>query len=127
MYNLNLFGLAAAPAAGASPYTGIIMLVVMFAVFYFVIIKPQKKKDKEVKQMRDSATVGDDIITIGGIHGKIVKIGDDTMVLELNHGKQRMTMAKWAIGSVEKKGKEVKLNNELIEEEVSTEINEEDK
>lgn len=126
MYNLNLFGLAAAPAAGASPYTGIIMLVVMFAVFYFVIIKPQKKKDKEVKQMRDSATVGDDIITIGGIHGKIVKIGDDTMVLELNHGKQRITMAKWAIGSVEKKGKEVKINDEIVEE-PSTEINEEDK
>ena len=121
----NLFSLAA--TATANPYTGIIMLVVMFAVFYFVIIKPQKKKDKEVKQMRDSATVGDDIITIGGIHGKIVKSGDDSIVLELPHGKQRMTLSKWAIGSVEKKGKEVKLNNEVIEEEASTEIKEDDK
>lgn len=122
----NLFSLATT-ATTASPYTGIIMLVVMFAVFYFVIIKPQKKKDKEVKQMRDSATVGDDIITIGGIHGKIVKAGDDTIVLELTHGKQRMTLSKWAIGSVEKKGKEVKLNNEVVEEESSTEIKEDDK
>lgn len=125
MYNFNMFSLAAAPAAG-SPYASIIMIVAMFAVFYFVIIKPQRKKDKEVKQMRDSATVGDDIITIGGIHGKIVKIGDDTMVLELNHGKQRITLAKWAIGSVEKKGKEVKLNDEVVEE-TPTQINEEEK
>lgn len=125
MYNFNMFSLAAAPAAG-SPYASIIMIVAMFAVFYFVIIKPQRKKDKEVKQMRDSATVGDDVITIGGIHGKIVKIGDDTMVLELSHGKQRITLSKWAIGSVEKKGKEVKVNDEVVEE-ISTEINEEEK
>lgn len=125
MYNFNMFSLAAAPAAG-SPYASIIMIVAMFAVFYFVIIKPQRKKDKEVKQMRDSATVGDDIITIGGIHGKIVKIGDDTMVLELNHGKQRITLSKWAIGSVEKKGKEVKLNDEVVEE-LPTQNNEEEK
>lgn len=114
MNSFNLFGLAA-PAAGSSPYGSIIMLVVMVAVFYFIIIKPQKKKDKEVKQMRDSASVGDDIITIGGLHGKIIKIGDDTMILDLN-GKQRITMSKWAIGSVEKKAKEVKINNEVIEE-----------
>ncbi len=122
---INLFSLTT--TASANPLTGIIMLVVMFGVFYFVIIKPQKKKDKEVKQMRDSATVGDEIITIGGIHGKIVKAGDDTIVIELPHGKQRMTLAKWAIGSVEKKGKEVKLNNEVVEEEPTTEINEDDK
>lgn len=127
MYNFNMFSLAAAPAAGASPYASIIMIVAMFAVFYFVIIKPQRKKDKEVKQMRDSATVGDDIITIGGIHGKIVKVGDDSMVLELSHGKQKITVSKWAIGSVDKKSKEVKVNDEVVEEIASTDTTEDEK
>ncbi len=127
MYNFNMFSLAAATATTASPYASIIMIVAMFAVFYFVIIKPQRKKDKEVKQMRDSATVGDDIITIGGIHGKIIKIGDDTMVLELNNAKQRITLSKWAIGSVEKKGKEVKVNDEVVEEIASTDTTEDEK
>ena len=48
----------------------IIMLVLLFAVMYFILIRPQKKREKEVNAMRDSLKVGDDVLTIGGIYGK---------------------------------------------------------
>ncbi len=130
MNNLNVFSLASAPAGGASAYSSIIMIVAMFAIFYFVLIRPQKKKDKEVKQMRDSLSIGDEIITIGGIHGKVAKIGEDTVVLELNHGKQRITLSKWAIGSVDRKSKETKnaaIETEAIEENAPEDTNNDEK
>ena len=121
--NLSLFGLTAA----AGGYSSIIMLIAMFAIFYFVLIRPQRKKDKEIKEMRDSMAVGDEVITIGGIHGKIVKITDDTVVIELSHAKQRITFSKWAIGSVDKKGKDSKgqetVEVEAIEEKASEDTN----
>ncbi len=130
--NLSIFGLTtAAPAGGISAYSSIIMLVAMFAIFYFVLIRPQKKKDKEIKQMRDSISIGDDVITIGGIHGKIAKVSDETIVLELSHGKQRITFSKWAIGSVDKKGKDSNskdvVETEAIEENSSEDTKKDDK
>ncbi len=77
--------------------TSIIFLVVMFAIFYFMLIRPQRKKDKEIKEMRSSLKRGDEVITIGGIFGKIIKVNDEIVVLELDHAKQRLKMAKWAI------------------------------
>ncbi len=102
--NFGSFSLTAAPEA--SPLMPIIMMVIFFGVFYFFIIKPQKKKDKETLQMRNSIAAGDEVITIGGIHGKVVKASEESIVIELSHGKQRMTFSKWAIGSVTKKGKD---------------------
>ncbi|MDW5299906.1 MAG: preprotein translocase subunit YajC [Sedimentibacter sp.] len=89
-------------------FSGIIMMIILFAVMYFMMIRPQKKKDKEVKEMRDSLTVGDEVITIGGIRGKVVKVNDEVITLEMVHAKQRIEFTKWAIGSVSKKGKEIK-------------------
>jgi preprotein translocase subunit YajC len=87
-------------------YSGIIMLVAFFAIMYFTMIRPQKKKEKEIKAMRDSLSTGDEVITIGGIHGKVVKVSDEIVTLEMPFGKQRLEFSKWAIGSVTKKGKE---------------------
>ncbi|NLJ58863.1 MAG: preprotein translocase subunit YajC [Tissierellia bacterium] len=87
-------------------YSGIVMLIVFFAIMYFTMIRPQKKKDKEIKAMRDSLSAGDEVITIGGIHGKVVKVSDEVVTLEVPFGKQRLDFSKWAIGSVVKKGKE---------------------
>ena len=53
-------------------YSGIIMFVAFFGIMYFTMIRPQKKKDKEIKSMRESLSIGDEIITIGGVHGYIV-------------------------------------------------------
>ncbi|NLK64168.1 MAG: preprotein translocase subunit YajC, partial [Tissierellia bacterium] len=67
-------------------YSGILMLVVFFAIMYFTIIRPQKKREKETKAMRDSLATGDEVITIGGIHGKVVKINDEIVTLEMPFG-----------------------------------------
>lgn len=97
-------------------YSGILMMVILFAVMYFMMIRPQKKKDKEIKSMRDNLTIGDEVITIGGIHGKVVKVNDEIITLEMAHAKQRIEFSKWAIGSVAKKGKEKAEIKDAVEE-----------
>lgn len=82
----NLFilldGAPAAAAAGQqSPYTMWIMLGLLFVVFYFFMIRPQNKKQKELKAFRESLNVGDKVITIGGIYGKVSQIKEDGSVL----------------------------------------------
>lgn len=75
----------------------IIMLVLLFVVMYFILIRPQKKREKEVTAMRESLKVGDDILTIGGIYGKIVRIRDDKYTIQVGAEKTRLDVAKWAI------------------------------
>lgn len=78
----------------------IIFLVVMIGAMYFLMIRPQQKRDKEVREMRSKLKVGDKIITIGGIKGKVLKIGDDYVVIESSNAKTRMEFVKSAIGTV---------------------------
>jgi preprotein translocase subunit YajC len=73
------------------------------AIFYMFIIRPQKKKEKEIKEMRSQLTVGDNVVTIGGIVGKIVKLKDDEVTIEVGADKNKMVFKKWAIGTAEKK------------------------
>ncbi|MEG2892795.1 MAG: preprotein translocase subunit YajC [Clostridium sp.] len=76
----------------------LIFLVLMFAVFYFMIIRPQKKKQKQYQEMLSALKVGDKIVTIGGIHGKIVKIEDDKVaILTGKANKTRLVMLKSSI------------------------------
>ena len=79
----------------------IIMIVIMFAVFYFFAIRPQKKQEKETQQMRDALSIGDEIVTIGGIVGTIVSIKDDRFVIETSADLVRVEFAKWALSSNE--------------------------
>ena len=98
---------AGAPAGGAAgdPTGGILgmlmPLVLMFAVFYFLLIRPQRKKDKEAKAMLDNLKVGDRICTIGGIYGTIVRIKDDVLTIEVGEQKTQMVFARWAVRNVE--------------------------
>ncbi len=101
----------------------IFFMIVIFALMYFMMIRPQKKKDKEIKTMRDSLSIGDEIITIGGIHGKIVKINDEVVVLEMPYAKTRIEFSKWAVGSVAKKGKD---KAEKIADEIESEPSDEE-
>ena len=79
----------------------IVPLVLIFVIFYFVLIRPQRKKDKEAKAMLDNLKVGDRICTIGGIYGTIVKIKDDVLTVEVGEQKTQMVFARWAVRNVE--------------------------
>lgn len=82
----------------------LIMIVAMVAIFYFMIIRPQKKRDNQAKEMRNSIKVGDEIVTIGGICGKVTNVKDDTITILSSESK--MTFLKTAVASVESKDDE---------------------
>ena len=73
----------AAPAAGGTGMMNIFMIVALIAIFYFFMIRPQQKRQKEIRKFRETLTVGDRIITAGGIHGKIRGIKDNSFIVEI--------------------------------------------
>ncbi|MHC1786522.1 MAG: preprotein translocase subunit YajC [Christensenellales bacterium] len=98
---------AATAAAGTEP-SGTAALIQMLlpmalivVVFYFMLIRPQKKKDKKVKDMLSNLKVGDRICTIGGIYGTISGIRDDNVILTVGANDTPMVLARWAIRNVE--------------------------
>jgi len=74
---------ADAPAPAGGGFSTIFLMVAVFAVFYFFMIRPQMKRQKEVKKFREALQVGDKVITSGGIHGKIKELKDDGVILEI--------------------------------------------
>ena len=78
-----------------------IMLVLVVVVFYFLVIRPQKKQEKEQSNMKNSLRVGDDITTIGGIVGRVVKVKDDTFTIITSRDKTRMSFARFALRSID--------------------------
>lgn len=76
-------------------------MILIFVVFYFLLIRPQRKKDKEAKTMLDNLKVGDRICTIGGIYATIVRIKDDVLTVEVGDQKTQMMIARWAVRNVE--------------------------
>lgn len=72
-------------------------LVIVLIAFYFVLIRPQQKKDKADKEMRDNLDIGDEIVTAGGIIGRVVSIKDDTLVIETGSDRSKIRIAKWAV------------------------------
>ena len=76
-------------------------MILIFVVFYFLLIRPQRKKDKDAKTMLDTLRVGDRICTIGGIYATIVRIKDDVLTIEVGEQKTQMVFARWAVRNVE--------------------------
>ena len=68
----------------------LVMIVLMIGVFYFFMIRPQMKKQKELKKFREGLKAGDKIVTIGGIHGKILEISDATVLIQSEGTKLRL-------------------------------------
>ena len=91
-------------ATGASGITSIVMMVLIVVVFYFFILRPQQKREKESSKMRSSLEVGDDIITIGGMVGKVVHVTGDKLTFETGEDRVRIEITKWAVSSNEGKG-----------------------
>ena len=77
----------------------IVLLVLMFALLYFFMIRPENKRKKEAQKMRDSLTVGDVITTIGGITGTICTVKENTIVIESGVDRVRIEFTKWAVSS----------------------------
>mgnify|MGYP005766894419 FL=1 len=75
------------------------MLVVMLAIFYFLLIRPENKKKKELAKMRSELTIGDEVTTIGGIIGTICAVKEDSIVIETSADRVRVEFAKWAIST----------------------------
>ena len=79
---MTLFLEAAATTTGGGSLSMLLMVIIMFAVFYFFVLRPENKKKKKTEEMRNSLSLGDEIITIGGMIGKIVQITEDTITFE---------------------------------------------
>lgn len=86
---------------GAGAFMPLIMLVAMLGVSYFLLIRPQRKKDKEATEMRNSLQIGDVVVTIGGIVGIVTSIKDDMLVLETGSDRNKVRVKKWAIQTVD--------------------------
>lgn len=100
--NLSLLDQASGSGGGAlSMAMPIIMLVIMFGIMYLLIIRPQKKRDKETQAMRNSIQVGDEVVTAGGIVGRVVNIKEDTIVLETGSDRSKIRVKRWAVQSNE--------------------------
>lgn len=92
--------------------SSLIVMLVFIAAMYFLLIRPQKKKDKQIQAMRNNLQVGDEIITIGGIRGKIVKTKDDSIVIQVGADKVKFEMMRWAVSTVENTSKTAKTSVE---------------
>ena len=77
----------------------LIMVAVMFALLYFMMIRPENKRKKEAQALRDSLSVGDEITTIGGLTGTICQVKENTIVLESGVDRVRVEFTKWAVSS----------------------------
>ena len=86
----------------------LLMIVALFAVMYFLMIRPQRKQEKAMAEMKNNLEVGDEITTIGGIIGEVISIKGETVVIESGHNKTRIRILRDAIKSVD-----VKANGEV--------------
>ena len=82
------------------------LIVVMFVALYFFMIRPQKKQERAINEMRNNLQVGDEITTIGGIIGKIVSIKEETVMIETGHDRTKIRILKTAVRNVDVKAED---------------------
>jgi len=98
----------------------IVMMVILFAVMYFLMIRPQKKRQKEEQEMRNALEIGDEIVTIGGIVGRVVTIRENDLIIETGADRNKMKIERWAINTNktknEQRQKEIEAAREAAKE-----------
>lgn len=101
MFNPILLEKAATQAKNAKGGSSFIVIILIYAVIiggmYFLMIRPQKKKQKAEKKMRENLQVGDEIVTIGGIYGRVISLKEGTIVVESQSDHSKLTIARWAL------------------------------
>lgn len=95
----------------------LLMIVAMFAVFYFLLFRPEKKRKKEAENLRSSVQTGDKVVTIGGITGTVVNVKEDKFVLETGADQVRIEFMKWALSTNETANEKAKAEAKKREEE----------
>ena len=85
--------------ATGSSASMIIILLLFFVLMWFFMIRPEKKKQKKIEAMRNALSVGDEIVTIGGVMGTIVHITEDDITIETSEDRVRVQFKKWAVSS----------------------------
>ena len=106
MFKFLLEGETTGTATGGGNYTMLIMLGIMVVALYFLVIRPQKKRDKEEAAMRNGLQIGDEVTTIGGIIGEIVSMKEDTITIETSKAGTKIRFLKSAIRSVDVRAEE---------------------
>ena len=94
------FNMIIAAKQSSNPMSLVIMILVyalIFGAMYFFLIRPQKKKQKEEKKMRENLQVGDEILTIGGIYGRVISLKEESIVIESQSDHSKLTIARWAL------------------------------
>ena len=95
---------------GSATWSMLFTYALIFAVFYFILIAPQRKREKQIRDMLASLKEGDEIITVGGIMGKVIHIKDDEVSIETALERTKIKIARWAIKSIEKPVEEEQKN-----------------
>ena len=108
--------LTATDAATGGMASPVIMLVVMLALMYFMLIRPENKRKKEAEQMRSSVRKGDKITTIGGVVGTVVDVKENNIVIETSADQVRIELAKWALSTNETAAENAKADAKKAQE-----------
>ncbi len=82
--------------------SSVLPFIIVLAVMYFLLIRPQKKKDKQLQDMRNNIEIGDTVVTLGGIVGLVVSMKEDTIVIETGTDRSKIRFKRWAISEVTK-------------------------
>ena len=100
MFDIAYASTTGTTGAGTGMGSTIMMIVLMIAIFYFLMIRPENKRKKQAEEMRNSLKKGDWLTSIGGVYGRVVGITDRTVVIETSEDRVRIEFLKSAIGSV---------------------------
>lgn len=132
MESILLFAQTAASGADqkSSSIQMIVLMVFLFALMYFLMIRPQKKRQKEEQEMRNALEIGDEIVTIGGIVGRVVTIRENDLIIETGADRNKMKIERWAINTNKTKNeqhqKEVEAAREAAKEKKAAKKNKDD-